>query len=304
MMGNDLKDIEDYAIVTYDLKYVYSPNTPFETAAINGVSVSIKKESFTCIIGHTGCGKSTLIQHFNGLITQTSGELYINGKEILHKGLKELRQTVGLVFQYPEQQLFEDTVYKDVAFGLTKLKYTQDEIDVKVKNAIEAVGLDKDILKRSIYELSGGQKRRVAIAGVFAMEPEILVLDEPTAGLDPKGREEILELLKKYHDEKKVTIVFVSHSMEDIAKLADYIIVMNDGKVEMEGEPKNIFDKKERLEEIGLSTPQVTHLMVELKKINPIIKSNCFTIKEALEVITDVVFSNNKGMTRGNGNVE
>jgi len=281
--------MSEFAIRTENLKYTYAANTPFETPAINDISVSIERGSFTCLIGHTGCGKSTLIQHFNGLLKPTEGKIYINDSEVTNKELKQLRKNVGLLFQYPEHQLFEETVYKDVAFGLKNYDFSEEEKDAKIRQSILAVGLSEDILERSIYELSGGQKRRAAIAGVFVTEPEILILDEPTAGLDPKGRDEILNMIKEFHQKKQVTVILVSHSMEDVARLADYIIVMNNGRVEMEGIPKDIFVNKDKLEGMGLSSPQITELMIELNRINPDINKNCFTVEEAVKNILNIL---------------
>ena len=288
--------MEQFFIETKNLSYTYGEKTPFETIALQDVSVSIRKNSFTCIIGHTGCGKSTLIQHFNGLLSPKEGTILIEGKPVKKSDVSLLRQRVGLLFQYPEHQLFEATVYKDIAFGLKKAKLTEEETDRRVKEAITAVGLPEEILERSIYSLSGGQKRRIAIAGVLVMQPELLILDEPAAGLDPQGRDEILSMIARLHKEKNMTVVLVSHSMEDVAKLADYIIVMNKGKVELEGTPKEVFPQTERLEEIGLSVPQVTYLMKKLHALHPQIVENCFTVEEAAENILAVL--------GGKGNVE
>lgn len=278
-----------FAIETRNLNYVYSPKTPFENEAIKEINLKVKKNSFTCIIGHTGCGKSTLIQHFNGLLKPSSGEIYISGSKVTGKGLKELRQKVGLVFQYPEHQLFEETVYKDIAFGLNRRGDSAETMDAAVKRAIKAVGLSESFLERSIYELSGGEKRRVAIAGVIVMQPEILILDEPTAGLDPRGRDEIFDMIYKYHREAGVTILLVSHSMEDVAKLADSIIVMNHGRIELEGTPAEVFQRKAQLEQIGLAVPQITSLMERLHHIHPGIKRDCVTIEEALSNLLTVL---------------
>ncbi len=288
--------MEPFVIETKHLSYIYGEKTPFETVALRNVSVGIRKNSFTCIIGHTGCGKSTLIQHFNGLLTPKEGTILIDGKTVEKSQLSALRRKVGLLFQYPEHQLFESTVYQDIAFGLKKMALTEEEIHCRVKDAIAAVGLPEEIMERSIYSLSGGQKRRIAIAGVLVMQPEILVLDEPAAGLDPKGRDEILSMILRLQKEKNMTVVLVSHSMEDVAKLADYIIVMNDGKVELEGNPETIFAQGERLESIGLSAPQVTGLMKQLHGLNPAIAENCFTVEAAAESILKVL--------RGNGYVK
>ena len=281
--------MEAFAIETRQLSYIYGEKTPFETVALQDVSVQIRKNSFTCIIGHTGCGKSTLIQHFNGLLMPKEGTVLINGERVEKSKLSLLRQKVGLLFQYPEHQLFEATVYKDIAFGLKKAGLTEEETDRRVREAILAVGLPEELLERSIYNLSGGQKRRIAIAGILVMQPEILILDEPAAGLDPQGRDEILSMIFQLQKEKNITVVLVSHSMEDVANLADHIIVMNHGKVELEGKPDEIFSQAERLEEIGLSVPQVTYLMRELHKLNTNIVKNCFTVEHAVKNILEVL---------------
>lgn len=278
-----------YAIETKHLRFVYGEKTPFETEALHDVSIQIAKNKFTCIIGHTGCGKSTLIQHFNGLLLPMEGTVWVDGQEVNKAGLSALRQKVGLLFQYPEHQLFETSVYKDIAFGLKKMNLTEEEVDRRVKDAIACVGLSEEFLERSIYNLSGGQKRRIAIAGVLVMEPEILVLDEPAAGLDPKGRDEILSLVVQLQREKNMTVVLVSHSMEDVAKLADAIIVMNHGKVELQGTPQEVFAQSGRLEEIGLGAPQVTYLMQRLHQVNPAVAENCFTPEAAVESILHVL---------------
>lgn len=281
--------MEQFAIETKHLSYIYGEKTPFETVALRDVSVKIRKNSFTCIIGHTGCGKSTLIQHFNGLLTPKEGTILVDGKAVEKSQLSLLRQKVGLLFQYPEHQLFETTVYKDIAFGLKKANLSEEETDRRVREAILAVGLSEELLERSIYSLSGGQKRRIAIAGILVMQPEILILDEPAAGLDPQGRDEILSMIVRLQKEKNITVVLVSHSMEDVANLADEIIVMNGGKVELEGNPEEVFTQVEHLEAIGLSVPQVTYLMRELHKINPNITTNCFRVEDAVKNILEVL---------------
>jgi len=269
------------SIIVDNLSYVYMKGSPFEKRALKNVSLTIEDGEFVGIIGHTGSGKSTLIQHFNGLLKPSEGKVVINGTDIQGKDLKELRRQVGIVFQYPEHQLFEETVYKDVAFGLLKQGMRQEDIEVRVNKAIEAVGLDKSILEKSPFELSGGQKRRVAIAGVLVMNPGILVLDEPTAGLDPRGRDEIYSLITKLHEDRGMTIILVSHSMEDVARLVDRVIVMNDGTIEMDGPVREVFKNAERLESIGLSVPQITYLMKRLKRVVPEIREDVFTVKEA-----------------------
>lgn len=264
-----------------NLTHVYMAGSPFEKKALDNVSLKIEDNEFVGIIGHTGCGKSTLVQHFNGLLKPTSGKVIIDGVEVTNKGLKELREKVGLVFQYPEHQLFEETVYRDIAFGLRNKKLSEEEERKRVLDAATAVGIRPELLERSVYELSGGEKRRVAIAGIIVMQPTVLVLDEPTAGLDPAGRDEILGFVKKIYEERKITVIIVSHSMEDIAKLVNRVIVMNDGKILMDDKPSKIFSKTEQLEKIGLAAPQITYFMKELKKIYPDIRDDCFTVEQA-----------------------
>lgn len=252
-----------------NLTHIYSPNGPFEKKALDNVNIEINDGDFVAIIGHTGSGKSTLIQHMNGLEKATSGKIFIDDIDITAKDVKltDIRKKVGLVFQYSEYQLFEETIEKDIAFGPTNLKLSEAEIKNRVKKAMEMVGLDYETYKnKSPFDLSGGQKRRVAIAGVIAMEPKVLILDEPTAGLDPKGRDDILGQIRQLHDKYGMTIVLVSHSMEDVAKLAEKVIVMNKGKVVLTGTPKEVFKEVDILEEIGLGVPQVTYLMKELIK--------------------------------------
>ncbi|HAS92222.1 MAG TPA: energy-coupling factor transporter ATPase [Clostridiales bacterium] len=276
------------SIRTENIKYIYSEGTPFRTLALDNVSVTINQGEFVGIIGHTGSGKSTLIQLFNGLELPTEGKVEVDGT-IVGKDKKELkliRQTVGLVFQYPEYQLFEETVAKDVAFGPMNLNISQQEIDFRVKEALELVGFNYNKIKDvSPFELSGGQKRRVAIAGVLAMKPQYLILDEPTAGLDPAGRNEIFNQIKKLHEESKFTVVLVSHSMEDIAKLVDRVIVLSKGKIHMEGCPKKIYSQAEELEKIGLGIPQTASIVRELKNRGFNIKQDILTIEEAKEEI-------------------
>ncbi|WP_053955674.1 energy-coupling factor transporter ATPase [Inediibacterium massiliense] len=280
------------SILIENLTHIYNPNTPFETTALNNVNVEIEKGEFIGLIGHTGSGKSTLIQHLNGLLKPSSGKIIINDFDITKKGvsLKEIRQRVGLVFQYPEHQLFEETVYKDVAFGPMNLGLTEKEIDKRVKESIELVGLSfEDVKDRSPFELSGGQKRRVAIAGVVAMKPEVLILDEPTAGLDPKSRDEVLNQIKILHEKYKITIILVSHSMEDIARLVDKIFVMHQGNLVLTGEPKEVFSKAEYLESLGLGVPQITNLMKKLKKIGKDITEDIFTVEDAKHEILKLI---------------
>jgi len=255
--------------------------TPFERKALENINIEIKKGEFVGIIGHTGSGKSTLVQHFNGLLKPTKGRIIINGIDTLGKNLKELRKQVGIVFQYPEHQLFEETVYKDISFGLRKFGIGSREMDEKVNKALEIVGLNKNILDKSPFELSGGQKRRVAIAGVLVMEPEIIVLDEPAAGLDPNGRSEIFYFIQKLYENFGVTVILVSHNMEEITRLVERVIVMNKGKIEMDGNVKDIFKDTKRLEQLGLTAPQVTYLMKRLKRVFNDIDDNVYTVKDA-----------------------
>ena len=278
-----------------NLTHIYSPNGPFEKKALDNVSLEINDGDFVAIIGHTGSGKSTLIQHMNGLEKATSGKIFIDDVDITAKDIKltDIRKKVGLVFQYSEYQLFEETIEKDIAFGPTNLKLSQDEINNRVKKAMNMVGLDYEIYKdKSPFDLSGGQKRRVAIAGVIAMEPKVLILDEPTAGLDPKGRDDILAQIRQLHDKYGMTIVLVSHSMEDVAKLAEKVIVMNKGKVVLTGTPKEVFKKVDILEEIGLGVPQVTYLMRALIDKGFNVSDEAYTIEQAKEEILKYFKSN------------
>lgn len=280
------------SIVIENLTQIYMNGTPFEKKALDDVSITIEDGEFIGIIGHTGSGKSTLIQHINGLLKPSSGRIIIDGMDITPKkiNLNFIRKKVGLVFQYPEYQLFEETVEKDIAFGPTNLGLSCDEINNRVKRAMNIVGLDyNDYKDKSPFELSGGQKRRVAIAGVVAMEPKILILDEPTAGLDPRGRDDILAQIKTLHDEYKMTVILVSHSMEDVAKLADRILVMHKGKCILNGTPKEVFTQVEILEEVGLAVPQVTYLMKRLKEQGFCIPEDIFTIDEAKTEILKVL---------------
>lgn len=269
------------SIKVENLSYVYMKGTPFEKKAIDNVNINIDDGEFLGIIGHTGSGKSTLIQHMNGLLKPASGKIYIDGVDISGKNTKELRNQVGIVFQYPEHQLFEETVYKDIAYGLERRGFDNLTIESKVKKAAQTVGLPEEVLLKSPFELSGGQKRRVAIAGVLVLEPKIFILDEPTAGLDPKGRDDLFELILNLYAKRNITVILVSHSMEDIARLVKRVIVMNRGTVEMDGPPSEIFKQWERLEEIGLSVPQITHLMKKLKNYIPELNENIFTVAEA-----------------------
>ena len=275
-----------------NLVHVYMPKSPFEKVALNNVNIEINEGEFVALIGHTGSGKSTLIQHMNGLLKPTSGRIVVDGEDITKDGVKltDIRKKVGLVFQYPEYQLFEETIEKDIEFGPSNLGLSDDEITKRVKKSMEMVGLDYDTYRnKSPFDLSGGQKRRVAIAGVIAMEPKVLILDEPTAGLDPKGRDDILEQIKVLHDEYKMTIILVSHSMEDVGKLAERIIVMNKGEVALEGTPAKVFKEVETLENIGLAVPQLTYLMRELKRRGFNVSDEIYTIKQGKEELLRIL---------------
>ena len=278
-----------------NLTYVYMPKTPFEKKALDNVSLEIEDGEFLAVIGHTGSGKSTLIQHLNGLLKPASGKIYVDGTDITDKDTKlvDIRKKVGLVFQYPEYQLFEETIAKDIAYGPTNLGLNEDEILRRFKKSMEMVGLDYDEYKDiSPFELSGGQKRRVAIAGVIAMEPNVLILDEPTAGLDPAGRDDILEQIKFLHEKYNMTIILVSHSMEDVGKLAEKIIVMNDGHIELKGKPKEVFREIDTLERIGLAVPQVTYLMRELKRKGFNVSEDIFTVEKAKSELLNILLKN------------
>lgn len=267
-----------------DLTHTYSAGTPFQRSAVEGLSMTVGAGEFLGVIGHTGSGKSTLIQHLNGLLQPTSGRILLEGKDIWAdpKKIRDVRFKVGLVFQYPEYQLFEETVYKDIAFGPKNMGLGAEEIDRRVRDAATFVGLHETLLDKSPFELSGGQKRRVAIAGVIAMEPKVLVLDEPTAGLDPQGRDAILAQIQAYHRAKGAAVVLVSHSMEEIARNVDRIVVLSDGKVYMEGTPKQVFARAHELEQVGLDVPQVTKVAAALKARGLDIDTAVYTV-EALE---------------------
>ncbi len=265
--------------------YTYQKNTPFESEALHGINIEVEKGSFTGIIGHTGCGKSTLVQHLNGLLRPEQGSIYVDGELMTDENVRQLRKKVGLVFQYPEYQLFEETVYKDVAYGLRKENITEEEKHDRILSALEIVGMDKTLAEKSVYDLSGGQKRRVALAGIIVMCPDYLVLDEPAAGLDPAGRDEILEYIKRLQQERGTTIVLVSHSMEDIARLADYIYVMNDSQVILSGTAAEIFRNGETLNEIGLAVPQITTLWNKLRETLPELPADVYTVDAAFEAV-------------------
>lgn len=269
------------------LRYVYNAGLPDETAALNDVSFSIEEGDFVGIIGSTGSGKSTLISHFNGLNRPTSGKIYVDGRDMWAEGedLRSFRFLVGLVFQYPEYQLFEETCAKDIAYGPRNMGLSEEEVQRRVKEAAEFTGLSEELLQRSPFELSGGQKRRVAIAGVMAMKPRILVLDEPAAGLDPEGRDTILAQIKAYHKKTGVTVVLVSHSMEDIAKYADKVLVMHRAGVAMYDTVEKIFARAPELLELGLSVPQVTQIFLRLKEMGLDIKTDVYTMPYAVKTV-------------------
>ena len=280
------------SIVIEHLNYVYMQGGPYETKALDDVSLTIHDGEFVGLIGHTGSGKSTLVQHLNGLILPTSGQITVDGMDLADKNTdkRAIRRRVGLVFQYPENQLFEETVAKDIAFGPKNLGLDEAEIDRRVRTEMRRVALDYDKLsQRSVFELSGGQKRRVAIAGVLAMEPQTLVLDEPCAGLDPKGREEILGLISDLHRESGATIVMVSHSMDDVAALAERVIVMNHGKVAMDGAPREVFSRGEELRAIGLDVPQAVELAQKLREKGFDVPEGIYKIEEVRAAVEAIV---------------
>lgn len=269
------------------VSYVYSEGDAFEKKALDEISLEIPDGQFIGIIGHTGSGKSTLIQHLNGLLRATSGAIYYDGENIYQEGydMRTLRSKVGLVFQYPEHQLFEDDVFSDVCFGPRNLGLSKEEVEERAKKALTQVGLDESYYKKSPFELSGGQKRRVAIAGILAMHPQVLILDEPTAGLDPKGRDEILDQVALLQKERKITVILVSHSMEDVARYVDRIIVVNDGKILFDDTPKQVFQHYKELESVGLAAPQVTYVVKALKEKGWDIDTTATTVEEAKEAI-------------------
>ena len=281
----------DMSIIIDKINYIYGEGTAYEIKALDDINLKIEAGEFIGIIGHTGSGKSTLIQHLNGLIKATNGAIYFHGQDIYDKDfdLRELRNRVGLVFQYPEHQLFETTIFDDVCFGPMNQGLTKDEAGLRAFEALKSVGIPEELYYQSPFELSGGQKRRVAIAGVLAMKPEILILDEPTAGLDPGGRDEILELITKMHKERGMTVILVSHSMEDVAKYVKRIIVMNHGKVMYDDVPREVFKHYKELEEIGLAAPQVTYLMQELRAKGLFVDTEVTTIEEAKTALLKVL---------------
>ena len=271
-----------------NLSYVYGTGTPFEKTAVNNLSLSIEKGEFIGIMGHTGSGKSTLVQMLNGLMKPTSGQVLLDGEDIWAnpKDIRKIRFKVGMVFQYPEYQLFEETVAKDIAFGPTNMGKSGAELEKAVNDAARFTGLKDELLEKSPFDLSGGEKRRAAIAGVIAMNPEVLVLDEPTAGLDPMGRDVLLSQIVQYHKERKNTVILVSHSMEDIARVADKIIVMNKSNLVMFDKTKEVFSKGRELEKIGLRVPQITKIMLELREKGFNVPEGILTVDEAMDCIS------------------
>ena len=278
------------------VNYVYGEGTAYEKHALKDMNLEIPDGQFVGIIGHTGSGKSTLIQHLNGLIKATSGVIYYNGENIYAEGysMKKLRSHVGLVFQYPEYQLFETDVLSDVCFGPKNLGLSEEEVKMRSLEALHLVGLKEKYYDKSPFDLSGGQKRRVAIAGILAMQPEVLILDEPTAGLDPKGRDDILDQIAKLHKERGITVILVSHSMEDVAKYVDRIVVMDHGCMKFDGEPKKVFEHYKELESIGLSAPQVTYVMQDLKEKGLDVDVHAITVEEAKQSILHAFGINDK----------
>ena len=272
-----------------NLTYEYNPGTPSSSVALDNVSLDIEKGDFIGLIGHTGSGKSTLVQHLNGLIKPTSGVIYLNGKDIHSdkKVTREARFKVGLCFQYPEYQLFEETVAKDIAFGPRNMKLSENEVTSRVVKAAMYVGLKKEHMEKSPFDLSGGEKRRAAIAGVMAMDPEVLILDEPTAGLDPKGREEILKNIEDYRRTHNATIMMVSHSMDDVARLTDRLLVLNGSHLAMDGTPEEVFARAEELVQMGLNIPQVTRVFLQLRKLGLDVEP-VYTLQQAIDVLTSI----------------
>ncbi len=268
---------------TIGLTHRYSEGTPFERVAVDSVDFSAERGEFIAIIGHTGSGKSTFIQHLNGLLKPSSGKVLFDGKDIHGDKAftRQVRFRVGLLFQYPEYQLFEETVYKDIAFGPKNMKLKADEVDERVREAASFVGLGEDILEKSPFDLSGGQKRRVAIAGVIAMRPEVLILDEPTAGLDPGGREELLENIVQYHDGGKRTVIYITHSMEDAARTARRIVVFNHGHIAMDGAPQEVFRRGFELVQMGIIVPQITRVMMRLRELGLDVDDSVYTVEQA-----------------------
>lgn len=273
-----------------NLTHTYSGNTPFVNDAVSGVSFAVEKGEIIGIIGHTGSGKSTLVQHLNGLLKPTEGEIFIDGENIWDnpKEIRKIRSKVGLVFQYPEYQLFEETVFADIAFGPKNMGLSGDELKNRVLETCKIIGVKDEYLEKSPFDLSGGEKRRVAIAGVMAMKPEVIVFDEPTAGLDPKGRENVMSIISDYRNATGATVIIISHSMEDMALIADRLIVMNNGKLEMFDTTENVFKNGERLRAIGLNVPIVTRVFDLLQKAGIPVPDNVFTVSRAVEALKQI----------------
>lgn len=280
-----------YVLETENLTYIYGAGTPFQTTALDNVSVGIEAGELLAIIGHTGSGKSTLIQHFNGILSPTAGRVLLDGKDIWSdkKNIRSVRFRVGLCFQYPEYQLFEETVYKDIAFGPRNMGLGNTEIDERVREAAEYVGLKQMHLDASPFDLSGGEKRRAAIAGVIAMRPEILILDEPTAGLDPAGRDAILNLVKNYREQTGATVIVVSHSMEDVAQIATKVMVVHDAGVAMYGTVEEVFSRAEELVQMGLNVPQITQVFSRLNHLGYPVPKNIYTVEQGKRVLLDLL---------------
>lgn len=278
-------------IKTENLTYTYSIGTPFEKVAVDNINIEIEEGEFVGVIGHTGSGKSTLIQHFNGLLKPTSGKIFIDNEDIWGQGVKirDIRFKAGLVFQYPEYQLFEESVYKDIAFGPKNMKLSEDEVDKRVREAAAFVGLRGDHLEKSPFELSGGQKRRVAIAGVLAMRPKLLILDEPTAGLDPKGRDSIMGQIREYHEQEKNTVLLVSHSMEDVAKYAKKLLVMNKAKIYMYDDVETVFGYVEEIRGMGLAIPQISSIFMGLSARGCPVPQNVYTVEYAKKSLLKIL---------------
>ena len=284
-------------IETKELTHIYSPGTPFESVALDHVDFTAYEGEYLGIIGHTGSGKSTLIQHLNGLLKPTSGQVLFQGQDIWSDPQRTIqtRFHVGLVFQYPEYQLFEETVYKDISFGPKNMGLDEGEVDRRVRQAARFVGLRDDQLEKSPFELSGGQKRRVAIAGVIAMEPEVLILDEPTAGLDPVGVESILENIRDYHQAHNATVILVSHSMEEVARTVDRLVVVNDGKIPFQGTPRQVFQHGDELERMGLGVPQLTRVFHRLRAMGADVDPSVYTLEQAKTALLDRLGRAGKG---------
>lgn len=280
-----------YVIETQNLSFTYGLNTPIEKTAVDNVSIRIKQGELLGIIGHTGSGKSTLVQMLNGLITPTSGKVLLKGKDIFEnkKDLRSVRFQVGMVFQYPEYQLFEETVYKDIAFGPSNMGQTGNELEASVLKAADFAGLDRELLSKSPFDLSGGEKRRAAIAGVIAMDPDVLILDEPTAGLDPMGREALLDRITDYHKKRNNTVILVSHSMEDVARICDRVLVMNSSKMFMLDDTKKVFSHGDELEKMGLRVPQITKIMSALRDKGYDISDGILTVDQAFSELSAIL---------------